>query len=379
MSKNTLRLLACGLIVTAFGAVAAAQQEHYTTEPSLAEQVGIVKAKQDKFNLFLNMNTSLDAAWDSENFNSLYFHAQQLRIEAKGNITPWLSYRWRQRLNRPNNGTGNIDNLPTSIDIAGIGVRPTEKFSMFLGKQCAAYGGIEFDLNPIEIYEYSDMIDNMSNFLTGANFAYDFTPGQQLQFQVLDARNGTYESTYGEMSKKVAETKVPLVYTLNWNGTIVPNYWTTRWSYSYMSQSKEHNMMYVALGNHFDFGPVDGHFDWMYSNEGLNRKGIIEDLENVEYNSFVLKLNYHISDSWNIFGKGMYETASAGGTDKWFDGTKKRTALGYFAGVEYYPMEDGNLHFFLTYVGRNFKDNIADTTASTNKLLCGFIYQLPMF
>ena len=379
MSKNTLRLLACGLIVTAFGATAAAQQEHYTTESSLAEQVGIVKAKQDKFNLFLNMNTSLDAAWDSENFNSLKFYARQLRIEAKGNITPWLSYRWRQRINRPNGSSGNIDNLPTSIDIAGIGVRPTEKFSMFLGKQCAAYGGIEFDLNPIEIYEYSDMIEYMSNFLTGANFAYDFTPGQQLQFQVLDARNGSYESTYPGMYKKVEETKVPLVYTLNWNGTIVPNYWTTRWSYSYMSQSKEHNMMYVALGNHFDFGPVDGHFDWMYSNEGLNRKGIIDDLENVEYNSFVLKLNYHISDSWNIFGKGMYETASAGGTDKWFDGTKKRTALGYFAGVEYYPMEDGNLHFFLTYVGRNFKDNTKDTTASTNKLLCGFIYQLPMF
>lgn len=181
------------------------------------------------------------------------------------------------------------------------------------------------------------------------------------------------------MYDKVEETKVPLVYTFNWNGTIVPNFWTTRWSYSYMSQSKEHNMMYVALGNHFDFGPVDGHFDWMYSNEGLNRKMIIKDLENVEYNSFVLKLNYHISDSWNIFGKGMYETASAGGTDKWFDGTKQRTALGYFAGVEYYPMEDGNLHFFLTYVGRNFKNNIDDTTASTNKLLCGFIYQLPMF
>ena len=113
MSKNTLRLLACALIVTAFGATAAAQQEHYTTEPSLAEQVGIVKAKQDKFNLFLNMNTSLDAAWDSENFNSLKFYARQLRIEAKGNITPWLSYRWRQRINRPNGSSGNIDNLPT--------------------------------------------------------------------------------------------------------------------------------------------------------------------------------------------------------------------------------------------------------------------------
>ena len=59
--------------------------------------------------------------------------------------------------------------MPTSIDIAGIGVKLNDQFSFFAGKQCAAYGGIEFDLNPIEIYEYSDMIENMSNFMTGLN------------------------------------------------------------------------------------------------------------------------------------------------------------------------------------------------------------------
>ena len=32
-----------------------------------------------------------------------------------------------------------------------------------------SYGGIEFDLNPIDIYEYSDMIEHMSNFMTGLN------------------------------------------------------------------------------------------------------------------------------------------------------------------------------------------------------------------
>ena len=74
----------------------------------------------------------------------------QLRIEAKGNINNWLSYRYRQRLNRSNDANGMIDNLPTSIDYAGIGIQLNDQFSLFAGKQCAAYGGFEFDLNPID-------------------------------------------------------------------------------------------------------------------------------------------------------------------------------------------------------------------------------------
>ena len=112
------------------------------------------------------MQGSFDASfnYDRNGLSEAAFKMRQFRIEAKGNITPWLSYRWRQRLNRGNNGSGTIDNMPTSIDIAGIGVKLNDQFSFFAGKQCAAYGGIEFDLNPIEIYEYSDMIENMSNF-----------------------------------------------------------------------------------------------------------------------------------------------------------------------------------------------------------------------
>ena len=78
----------------------------------------------------------------------------------KGDINDWLSYRYRQRLNRGNDGSGNIDNVPTSIDWAGVGIK-LNKFSFFAGKQCVSYGGIEFDLNPIDIYEYSDMIEHM--------------------------------------------------------------------------------------------------------------------------------------------------------------------------------------------------------------------------
>ena len=56
------------------------------------------------------------------------FNMHQLRIEAKGNINNWLSYRYRQRLNRSNDGNNMIDNLPTSIDWAGIGIA----MSMFM-------------------------------------------------------------------------------------------------------------------------------------------------------------------------------------------------------------------------------------------------------
>ena len=139
-------------------------------EESLFEKVTKIEKKQDNFHFLLNLNNSFDINQADGDFQNAKFNMRQIRIEAKGNINDTFSFRWRQRLNRNNSpAPDGIDNMPaSSIDVAGIGVNVNDKFSMFLGKQCAAYGGIEFDLNPIEIYEYSDMVDYMSNFLTGA-------------------------------------------------------------------------------------------------------------------------------------------------------------------------------------------------------------------
>ena len=80
--------------------------------------------------------------------------------------------------------------------------------------------------------------------------------------------------------------------------------------------------------------------------------------------------------------KGMYETASLSDDTAGFEEGKYRTAYGYFAGVEYYPLEDSNLHFFCTFVGRSydFTDRAAGfNNYDTQRLSIGFIYQLPMF
>ena len=361
------------------------------SEKTLFEEITGVKKKTDKFNLYLNMNMSYDAMDGYSDPVKNKFNVRQLRIEAKGNVNDWLSYRWRQRLNRSNAQGNNIDNAPTSIDIAGIGVKLSDKWSIFAGKQCAAYGGIEFDLNPIEIYEYSDMIDYMSNFMTGLNIGYDFAAGQQLNFQVLNSLNGTFAETYGDVEYAEA-SKTPLVYTLNWNGNF-NNVFKTRWSASIMNQAKGEKMTYFALGNELSLGKFGMFLDFMYSKEDIDRKRILTSmlgggasLPGAEYMSIVTKLNYRFTPNWNVFVKGMYETASLDKKVGSFEDGKYRTSLGYFAGLEYYPMENSNLHFFLTYVGRkyNYTDEALKLSGKlkdydTNRVSVGFIYQLKMF
>lgn len=397
------------LALAAFATLpAAAQQDSLRQallqdEKPLVEELLKVEKKTDKFNLYLNMHADFDASWTGSDFDEAKFRFQQLRIEAKGNINDWLSYRYRQRLNKGDKPEGYRDNLLNSIDIAGIGLK-FGKFSMFLGKQCAAYGGIEFDLNPIEVYQYCDMIDYMSNFMTGINTAYNFTPDQQLQFQVLNSLNNSSQDTYGDYVK----AKIPLVYTLNWNGSFAGGFYKTRWSASFMNETKGEHTWYFALGNEFNFTPKWGaYLDWMYAREGVDRLGIITDIvapyghernaAKTDIMSLVLHLNYRFHPAWNIFAKGMYENegvyktntemvSDAAGSTVPLDVRKGkyRTALGYIAGVEYYPFKDRNLHFFATYIGRDYKYTakakaLGQHDYNTNALQVGFIWQMPVF
>ena len=370
-------------------------------EATLFERVAKIEKKSDKFNLYFNMHYALDADFTAEEFEQAAFNMHQFRIEAKGKVTDWLSYRWRQRLNRCNDGGGFIDNLPNSIDLAYLNFSVTDKFSISAGKLCAAYGGIEFDMNPIEIYRYSEIINNMSNFMSGVMFTYDFTPNQQLAFQVLDSRNGSIEDTYG---KNLDANKVPFVYTLNWNANMFDGAWQTRWSASVMDEVKDKYMYYVALGNQFNFSPKCNMFvDLMSSYEGIDRKGIMtnmfggqekfngHNMYNTLYNSLVAKVNWRFQPKWNFFVKGMLESAAIYGGDA-NDGVYNggnvangnyRTSVGYLTGVEYYPMES-NLHLFLTFVGQThlFTERakaLGQNDYSTQRVSLGFIYQLPVY
>lgn len=127
MKKSLLMLLLVGSIEASY-AQNAANNDPFMTNKTLFEELTDVKKRSDKFNLYLNMQGGFDATFRDE-FEEGAFRMRQLRIEMKGNINNWLSYRYRQRLNRSNEGGGMIDNLPTSIDYAGIGIKLNDQFN----------------------------------------------------------------------------------------------------------------------------------------------------------------------------------------------------------------------------------------------------------
>ncbi|UYU41115.1 OprO/OprP family phosphate-selective porin [Bacteroides salyersiae] len=395
MKKLMFMLLILGSIQGVY-AQRTEKSKKFMVDKTLFEELTDVKKKSDKFNLYLNMQGGFDANF-RDGFEEGAFKMRQLRIEMKGNINNWLSYRYRQRLNRSNDGGGMIDNVPTSIDYAGIGIKLNDRFNLFAGKQCTAYGGIEFDLNPIDIYEYSDMIENMSNFMTGLTIGYNLTSTQQLNLQILNSRNGSFDSTYGITENEEGKLpdlksgKLPLVYTLNWNGTF-NDVFKTRWSASILNEAKSKNMYYYALGNELNLDKFNMFLDFMYAQEGIDRNGTItgivgrpggHNIFDTGYLSVVTKLNYRFLPKWNVFVKGMYETASVTKSTEDIAKGNYRTSWGYLAGVEYYPMET-NLHFFLTYVGRSYNFTsrakiLGQEDYSTNRISVGFIWQMPVF
>lgn len=357
----------------------------FAQEKSLFESLTETTNKSERFKLSLLTQASFYNSLDKGGSHKFKFN--QLRIEARGKINDVFSYRWRQRLNRGNSGGNNIDNLPSSIDFAGIGVNLGSKFSLFLGKQITAYGGMEQDANPIEIYQFADILDYMSCFLTGIDIAYKPVENQEIRLQILDSRNGSLEATYG--GQGLADAELPLLYTLNWNGNF-NDIFKTRWSISHMTQSKNENLFFIALGNSLTIGKSETYFDAMYSLEGVDRKGIMtsltqtkpqgHNLHNTEYMAFILSTKYEFIPSWKLHLKGMYETAGLTEDIGSLKSGKYRDSYGYVAGIEYYPMTNSNMHFFINYVGRNYKftDKIIAADYNTNSINLGFVYMIPM-
>ena len=134
------KILFLALLLVPTSMMAQQDKDASAGEQSLFEKVMKMEKKQDNFHFLLNMNNSFDVTQGDGRFESAKFNMRQLRIEAKGNINETFSFRWRQRLNRNNSpAPDGIDNMPSSsIDVAGIGVKLSDAFSMFLGKQCAA-------------------------------------------------------------------------------------------------------------------------------------------------------------------------------------------------------------------------------------------------
>lgn len=379
------------VLIFVFGVNCIASLPDHVHEKTLFEALTKTTKKTKALNLYLNTHASFNAYFNNDELNEAAFRLDQFRIEATGDINDWIYYRWRQALNVSNQAQS-LDNTPSSIDYAAVGFRLSPKFSLFAGKQGIAFGGYEFDANPIEVYEYSTLINYMVCFLTGVDVCYNLTDNQEFHFQVVNTRNGSMQEMFGKLPQGVEKSKLPLGYTINWNGNFNETI-KTRWSVSLFNDARKKFMYYYALGTELNVSKFNMYFDFMYADEALDREGIVSRLVydagyeeramDTKYLSLVTRLNYRFRPKWNVFVKGMYETAGVTANNGVLTKGKYQTSFGYLGGVEFYPMER-NLHFYVTYVGRSYDYTdraklLGVRDYSTQRLSLGFIYKIPVF
>ena len=368
---------------------------------SLAEEVTKLKKSSDMFNVYLNTAASVQVETDNEHQWSTGFKNKHLRLEIKGNLTDKLYYRFCYRMTNSNVARSE-DNFARSTDVVMIGYRFSDKFSVEAGKIFQPFGGYEVDENPIYIYEYSDLTGGLECYLGGVVVNYKPVPTQEIVVGVTNAHNDKFADVYGDNSLAIEgdgtqnrileKTRIPLGYSLGWNGSFLNNRLLTRWSWGIEGEARHKYSRMLILGQKLNLDRLQWYFDYMYQNDGLDRFGLasreVRDffpavggevwMSDVHYTSFITKLNWQFAPQWNLMLKGMYETASVTKVDRFKD---FRKSYGYVGSVEYYPVKSQDFRVFLAYVGRKvtYKDGVGLDKYNTNRIELGFKYRIKAY
>lgn len=368
---------------------------------SLAEEVTKLKKSNDMFNVYLNTAASAQVETDNEHEWSTGFKNKHLRLEIKGNLTDKLYYRFCYRMTNSNVARSE-DNFARSTDVVMIGYRFSDKFSVEAGKIFQPFGGYEVDENPVYIYEYSDLTGGLECYLGGVVVNYKPVPTQEIVVGVTNAHNDKFADVYGDNSLAIEgdgtqnrileKTRIPLGYSLGWNGSFLNNRLLTRWSWGIEGEARHKYSRMLILGQKLNLDRLQWYFDYMYQNDGLDRFGLasreVRDffpavggevwMSDVHYTSFITKLNWQFAPQWNLMLKGMYETASVTKVDRFKD---FRKSYGYVGSVEYYPVNSQDFRVFLAYVGRKvtYKDGVGLDKYNTNRIELGFKYRIKAY
>lgn len=322
------------------------------------------------------------------------FRVEQFRLEIKGFVHERIYFRFRHRYTSTFEPQS-IDKIIKGVDFAYLTFKLSDKVNLTLGKTYADWGGIEFDLNPIYVFEYSDIIEQADNFLTGAGVYWQATEKTGISFQILNSRTQSFEELYQGLPG-LEGSDIPLAAVINWRGKFWDGKFSTLWSYSLFNEAKDTFKNYIALGNLLTLDKWKIAYDFKWSKEDLDRTGIISRdvpddiypyaLQNTLYYSHWTRIDYRFAEKWGFSFSGFIDTAKwlsdvdpQKTTDDW------RKGYGIVPSLEFYPWKDINLKFFATYVGRSYdyssyaESRVGLQDYSTSRFMIGVISPLHIF
>jgi len=341
--------------------------------------------------MIANMQLGFRSDYKDGNHIQSNFRINQFRLEIRGYVTKKIYFRFRHSYTdyfEPQT----IDKIIKGVDLAYLRFDLSEKVQLTAGKTFADWGGIEFDMNPIDIYEYSDIIEKADNFLSGVGIYYQAFDNHGFSFQILNSRTQSFEELY-QGRPELEGSDIPLASVLNWRGSFWDGKFITIWSYSLFNEAKNTFKNYIALGNQLKLDKLTLAYDYKWSKEDLDRTGIISGevpddlypyaLENTLYTSHWLKVDYRFTKKWQVSFVGFIDNA------KWLDDIDPlkttddwRTGYGVVPTIEFFPWNEINLKFFLGYVGRFYdysdyaKSRVGVEDFNTGRFMIGIISPL---
>ncbi|UXE67212.1 MAG: hypothetical protein KA713_01005 [Chryseotalea sp. WA131a] len=349
------------LLFGIFPSLAQVEKQYDSTARNHAALISTDRVKLlNDIDVLANMQFNQYNRFANGNYSESNFAMNQFRLEIKGKVSDKVYFRFRDRYTRlPDPQSRDV--ISRSVDLAFIRVDASPKWNFQFGKMCADWGGYEFDQNPVEIFEYNDLIENSDNFLTGMQAQYVSSPKHAYTFQVLNSRTKTFAELYGSIPG-VDESKFPAAFVGNWRGNFGKGKFTTLWSYSVFLEAKRKTMNYLALGNQLNLKKLTIVYDFKWSAQDIDRTGIVTSIVPDSFNPYAaldvryvehwLELRYRLADKWSFQVVGMMSNAYWFGNQQVEGNSHLRTSLGINPTVEYYPFEKVNLRFFATYVQR---------------------------
>lgn len=242
------------------------------------------------------------------------FKGKYINLILKGNLSPKVSYAYRQRFSKSFSSSGLFD----ATDWLYVAYAPNEKWVLSGGKQTVALGGYEWDYAPIDIYQYSEYCNHVACYQFGVSAAYNLNTDNQLVFQICQSPFHGSHDIYA--------------YNLKWAGT--HGAYSNIWSASMMEYLPGKYINYLILGNRFDF--KGGHllFDITNRYSGGFDAGFMDDF------TITTELHVQPTKELNIFAKYGYDKNKKNGGDYLVWANTEMHHAG--VGLEYFPLDGSN-------------------------------------
>ena len=348
----------------------------------------------DKVELLKNINITFDMRMEFQAYtyrggdnyyNGIQFQNGFTALGISGKLHEKVDFSFRNRFNKGGD-VQSLDNLGSNIELAYIDIEASPWLNIVLGKMSAFYGGYEYEFSPLYVLEYNDIYNNALAFVTGAGLTFQPFEDHKFGFQILNSRTMHYDDLYGDIiAENIQEPDWPVAVVGNWRGSFFDKKLQTVYSLSYSNEVRSRGTYFFTLGHKYQDQNLTLMYDFHYSYEQVDTKGIMTDIlgnrlaEDVRYIENWLRAEYSFSPK---FQSVLTLMTSSAYDDVKNENTHMRTSYGMIPTIYYRPFQSLDLRIYLAYIGRYFDysdyalENLDVSSYNKNEVRVGFIAPL---